>query len=89
MNGRKSFLWGCVRALAPEVVRFFKLVASGSPLPHLDWLLYAGFLFLFMLVAGPFSVAFRPDTEWKGLWVGASLPALIATLVQTAPNGPK
>jgi hypothetical protein len=40
-------------------------------------------------LAGAVSVAWKPDNELKAIWVGASLPAIIATLVQTAPGFPK
>jgi hypothetical protein len=63
----------------------FKPVSVGSSLPALNWYLYLPFLLGYILMAGAFSVAFKPDTEWKALWVGASLPALIATLVQASP----
>jgi hypothetical protein len=52
----------------------------------LDWILYLFFLLLYVMLAGAVSVAFKPDNEWKGLWVGASLPAIIAVLVQNAPK---
>jgi len=63
----------------------FKLVSVGSPLPSLNWYLYSVLLLAYILLAGAVSVAFRPDSEWKALWVGASLPALIAVLVQASP----
>lgn len=85
MRGREAFGWGCIGSVAPEVLRFFKLASGGQPLPSLNWTVYAGFLLLYILLAGVVAVAFKPDSPWKGLWVGASLPALIATLVQTAP----
>ena len=72
--------------MSPEVLRFFKIVANGDKLPSLEWGFYAGLLLVYIGIAGAFSVAFKPDSAWKGLWVGASLPALIATLVQTVPK---
>jgi hypothetical protein len=89
MNVRGSFAWGCLGALAPEILRFFKLISSAQELPHLEWSLYAPLLVLYVALAGAVAIAFKPDSAWKGLWVGASLPALIATLIQTAPSLPK
>lgn len=66
-------------------MRIFKLVSVGSALPPLNWLLYLPFLLVYIVMAGAVSVAFKPDSEWKALWVGASLPALIAALVQASP----
>ena len=88
MKARDSFLWGCLGGLAPEVLRWFKVVSAGNPLPHLDWVLYAVFLSLYVVVAGSVAVAFNPDSPWKGLWVGASLPAIISMLVQAGPAVP-
>jgi hypothetical protein len=85
MKARESFLWGCIGGLAPEILRWFKIVSTGNPFPHLDWILYAIFLALYVAIAGAVCVAFNPDSAWKGLWVGASLPAIVAVLVQAAP----
>ena len=85
MRARESYLWGCVGGLAPEVRRFFKVVSSGAALPQLNWIEYAVLLSASVLLAGAVTVAFSPDSQWKALWVGASLPAIIAVLTQTGP----
>ena len=85
MTGRQCFVWGCLGAIAPEVLRFFKIASNGTALPQLNWTFYAMLLIAYIVIAGFVTVAFKQDSEWKGLWVGASLPALIATLVQVAP----
>jgi hypothetical protein len=89
MTRRAAFWWGVLGSIAPEVLRFFKLLQSGQPLPNLQWIIYALFLFVYMCLAGAVSVVWKPDNELKAIWVGASLPAIIATLVQTAPSFPK
>jgi hypothetical protein len=86
MNTRGAFAWGCLGAVAPEILRFFKIVSNGQNLPDMHWPVYSLLLVFYVLLAGFVSIAFKPDSAWKGLWVGASLPALIATLVQTAPT---
>jgi hypothetical protein len=85
MSERGSFFWGCLGGAAPELLRMFKLVSAGSSLPLLNWHLYPPFLLAYILLAGAFSVAFEPDSKWKALWAGASLPALIAALEQGYP----
>jgi hypothetical protein len=67
------------------VLRWFKLISAGGALPQLDWFLYAVLLCLYVMVAGAVAVAFKPPNEWKALWVGASLPAIVAVLIQAAP----
>jgi hypothetical protein len=83
------FGWGCFGSVLPELVRFFLLVAHGQSLPDLNWLLYGGLLLILLLsyaaCAGLFSVAWKPENEFKAVWVGASLPALVATLINAAP----
>jgi hypothetical protein len=86
MKPHHSFLWGCVGGVSPEVLRWFKIASTGAPFPHLNWALYAVFFVLYVLIAGAVAVAFNPDGPWKALWVGASLPAIIAVLVQAAPT---
>ena len=81
--------WGVLGSVAPEVLRFFKLLQSGQPLPNLQWIIYTLFLLVYMCLAAAVSVAWKPDNELKAIWVGASLPALVAALVQTAPGIPK
>ena len=88
MKSRESFLWGAVGGAAPEVLRWFKIASTGAQPPHLDWIFYGVFLFFYIVVAGAVAVAFNPDSPWKGLWVGASLPAIIAVLVQAGPAVP-
>ena len=87
MTSREAFLWGSVGGVAPEVLRWFKIASTGTPPPQLNWLFYAIILAVYTLLAGAVSVAFNPDSPWKGLWVGASLPAIIAVLVQAGPTG--
>lgn len=89
MTQVEAFRWGLIGAVAPEVLRFFKLVSNGQGLPDLHWGPYGFLLLVYMALAGTITIAWRPDGPWKALWVGASLPALIATLTQTVPAIPK
>jgi hypothetical protein len=86
MNSHASFWCGCFGAIIPEVSRFFKIASTRGTIPNLNWALYLGMLVMFCVAAGAVAIAWKPDSEWKALWVGASCPAIIATLVQTAPT---
>jgi hypothetical protein len=88
MKNSHLFGWGCFGAFLPELLRFFKLVDAGQPLPNLNWPLYAALFSLFVLAAGPFTVAWKPESAFKAVWVGASFPTLVATLIQIAPTMP-
>jgi len=83
------FWYGCFGAVLPELLRFFKLVSAGQPLPNLNWPLYMILLLLFVLAAGAFTVAWKAENAFKAIWVGASFPTLVTTLIQVAPNLPK
>jgi hypothetical protein len=89
MKRSHLFWWGAFGAVLPELLRFFKLAASGQHLPALNWPLYGGLLFLFVLAAGVFSVAWKAENEFKAIWVGASFPTIVTTLIQVAPALPK
>ena len=86
MNKTTCFWWGFVGAVLPEVLRFFKIISAGQTLPNLNWLLYAGILVVYCICAGLLAIAWKAEAEWKAVWVGASLPALVATLIQSAPS---
>ncbi|HZU42070.1 MAG TPA: hypothetical protein VE994_05315 [Terriglobales bacterium] len=86
MKSTHAFWWAAFGAVLPEVIRFFKIVSTGQQLPSLNWLLYIGLLVVFCVCAGLFSVAWKPENSFKAIWVGASLPTIVATLYQTAPS---
>jgi len=88
MTKTSCFAWGCFGSILPEIVRFFLIVAHGQSLPSLNWLLYGGLLLIYVACAGLFSVAWKPENEFKAVWVGAPLPALVATLVNAVPARP-
>jgi hypothetical protein len=88
MSRRAAFAWGMVGSILPEVLRFFKLVSAGQSLPNIRWDLYGALLIVYVLSAGALSIAWKPESEFKALWVGASLPAIVATIVQVAPVRP-
>lgn len=43
---------------------------------------------IYVLLAGATSVAWRPESDWKAVWVGASWPAIMASVVSAAPAHP-
>ena len=88
MTRRQRFLWGAFGSVVPEVLRLFKLVAAGQNLPPLNWIAYGLLLALYVVCAGAFAIAWKPENEFKAIWVGCSLPALVATLAQTVPTLP-
>lgn len=86
MSKKTSFWWGVMGAFAPELLRMFKIVSAGQLLPDLQWAIYCGLLLLFACLGGAASIAWKPEAEWKAFWVGASLPTIVASLVQSVPS---
>lgn len=83
---KECFWWGILGAVLPQITKFFALVSNGQPSPHIDWLAYSILAVIYTACAGFVAIAWKPDAVWKALWVGASLPALVGTLVQAAPT---
>jgi hypothetical protein len=86
MTNKQAFWWAAFGSLLPEVLRFYKIAIAGQALPKLEWPLYVLMVAIFFVVTGFFSVAWGPENKFKAIWVGASAPTLIATLVQSAPT---
>lgn len=83
-----AFGWGCLGACLPVFLRFFQVLDAGKALPNLNWPLYGVFVAVYAVLAGLFTVAWKPDSAYKAIWVGASFQALVATMVQTIPPHP-
>ena len=75
------FRWGCLGAVVPPLLSLYKATESGNFVPHI-WLYYP-VLAAWILISGAFTIAWRPDSEWKAIWVGASVPALAASMIAT------
>ena len=89
MRKREAFLRGAFGSIVPEVLRYYHLVVEQQKeisLPHLP--IYLLLNLVFVIVAGVFTIAWKPENTLKAVWVGASFPTLFATLVATAPKIP-
>jgi hypothetical protein len=76
---KATFRWGCLGALLPPLLSLYKNLEAGRIVPHL-WLYYP-VLLVWILASGACAIAWRPDSEWKAIWVGASVPALAAYMI--------
>jgi hypothetical protein len=88
MTNSERFWWGLFGSVLPEFLRFVKLVFEGNSLPHLNWALYGCFSLGLAIFGGLFSIAWEPESRLKAIWVGASFPTLVGTLIQTPPRFP-
>ncbi len=87
ISKRSAFLYGCFGGILPELLRYSKVVGTQQiNVPPSGWIVYSVIVLLSVLAAGVLSVAWKPDTEYKAVWVGASFPAIVQTLVAVAPQ---
>jgi len=84
LNAIRSFWWGLFGSILPEIVRIYKIVNSGESV-SLSWQYFA-ISFVFMVAAGFFTVAWKPENEFKAIWVGVSFPVLVSAMIQAAPS---
>ena len=85
------FWWGSFGSLLPEIIRFKNIISAIQTLPQLNWsyiLIYAAISLAYMAAAGGFTIGWKPESEFKAMWVGASFPALVSTMLQAVPALP-
>jgi hypothetical protein len=87
LNRGESFLWGCLGAILPELIRLYKIVTNAHALPDLTWP-YFIISVIFIVAAGGFTVAWKPESPFKAIWVGVSFPVLVSAMIQAAPSLP-
>jgi len=87
LTSRAAFWWGLLGSALPEVVRIYKIVTSGAGEPHFSWP-YFLISVVFLLCAGFFTWAWKPESSFKAVWVGISFPVMVSTLAQALPSLP-
>ena len=89
MSDAERFWWGAFGSATPHVIQFGKLAFDGDPLPRLNWVFWAIMMLVYGLVAGGVSVAWKPTSAYRAIWIGASFPALVGAIMQTPPRAGK
>jgi hypothetical protein len=87
LSDLRSFLWGCLGAVLPEVLRLYTIATHQQNYPNFTWL-YLIISVIFMLSAGGLTVAWKPENAFKAIWIGISFPTLVSTLAKTVPSLP-
>lgn len=87
MSHRECFLWGCFGSVLPEILRLYNIVTHEQALPRFVWPYFIISL-VFVLAAGAFTIAWEPENRFKAIWVGASFPTLVSTLIKSVPPLP-
>lgn len=73
------FLIGCIGALAPEIIRVYKLRLS--PAVRWSWG-YLLFSFPFILLGGFMAYILEPTTSYAAFYTGVSTPFIVTTLAK-------
>lgn len=85
MSSRDSFLWGLFGAILPELLRLYKIAVGGHIWSGFTWF-YLLMSVFFVLAAGLFTTAWKPENAFKAIWVGVSFPVLVSTLMNASPK---
>lgn len=86
MKSSHAFWWAAFGSVLPQVVRFAAIIDHGQALPALSWILYFAIQIVLSVSAGVFSIGWKPKNSFQAMWVGASFPTLVGTLIQAAPK---
>ena len=85
LSASHSFWWGSFGSLLPEVLRLYKVAVVGLSPPTFHWY-YLVISIIFVISAGIFAIAWKPENPFKAIWVGVSFPVLVSTMIQNAPS---
>jgi hypothetical protein len=88
MNFTPCFLWGTFGGLLPEILRLRNIITNGQQLPSFS-MAYLIISVVFILAAGIFAAGWKAESPYKAMWIGASLPILVSTMIQSAPSVPR
>lgn len=77
-----TFLFGCVGALSPEVIRLYKLRNRAVKFSRFYFLISG----LFAVVGGFVAIAVSSTTIWGSFYSGLTLPIIISNVFGKAPE---
>jgi hypothetical protein len=80
------FLWGALGAVAPEIVRIYRVItgASQGRLPVFGRR-YFVISIVFAVMSGLIVLASGKSSPFECLWIGVSVPAIISHLLRRNP----
>jgi hypothetical protein len=88
MTDGERFLWGAIGAIVPEGVRLYIIITQQQhALPQFapPYFIISAF---FIALAGLFTIACKPKTRFKAIWIGIALPSIVSILVKAVPSLP-
>jgi hypothetical protein len=81
MSANQRFWWGVFGGLLPQVLRIYTTISAGQ-FPDFRWVLVVYFVG-YAVSVGLFTIAWKPESALKAIWVGISFPVLASSLMQT------
>ncbi len=87
LTGLQRFVYGCLGAASPEIIRWFKISQQSSAVRDIpaSILLYLIMGLLFVIVGGAFATAWRDDSPIKNFYLGVTFPIFVAAILAGAP----
>lgn len=89
MTSKQSWGWGFFGALIPDVISIYGWSHANAPVPNKTfglWVLCVGASLLYAVFAGYFTMAWKPESEAKAVWLGASFLTIASVLIKNAPQ---
>src|SRR5216684_6514629 len=88
LTGLQRFVYGCLGAASPEIIRWFKISQQSSAERDIpaSILLYLIMGLLFVIVGGAFATAWRDDSPIKNFYLGVTFPILEPAILGGAPT---
>ena len=88
MKRFEMFFWGTFGAALPTIVDRYQRFSSGQPSPYAFGFDAVIIVVAFVIASGLFTVAWEPGTKFQAVWIGLSVPNLVAALLKAAPTLP-
>src|SRR5260370_39989040 len=87
LPGLQRFVYVCLGAASPEIIRWFKISQQSSAVRDIpaSILLYLIMGLLFVIVGGAFATAWRDDSPIKNFFLGVTVPIFVAAILTGAP----
>jgi len=78
MSQLEIFVFGGIGAIAPEILRWRRIVTSPRPIPFRHPVLYVLVSLLFVALGGALAIAFESQSRYAALYVGLAAPTLVS-----------
>jgi hypothetical protein len=92
MTSQARWGWAFFGALLPDVIAFYVWthgdVVMSNKTPG-QWALLVCASLVYASFAGFFSIAWKPESRWKAVWIGASFSTIAGVLIKNAPQLPQ